>query len=470
MDGGKLSSSIVVAFLVVAAIPAYAQGAEFGFTGQEQSYVVPPGVTSVSVDARGAAGDGLSGGSGAQVQASVEVVPGQVLFIEVGGVGVCNGAGRAGQSAASSDYGGGGAADIRTVSVADAGGSLCGSQSNASLGARLIVAGGGGGSSGASFNPGGDAGAPGGGAGGGAGTATAGGVGGAPGGTDGTLGFGGVGTSCCPFYSGGGGGGGFYGGGSGGYSNDPAAVGGGGGGSSLVPAGGSLGLADGPAAITITPERSLGLATTGDGSGFVTSEPAGIDCQTGSSAHRHCEKTVQEGSTITLTAVADAGSSFAAWSGGGCSGSPATCTVTMDSARSVEAQFTKDPPPPSEPDPPPPSDEPPVITGMKVVPNSFVADPRPMQPRQPGAAIELSLSEPASVLFRVRRDPIRKSSKPGSGARVLIRSLPEGASSVPFGSTFRKRLKPGRYQVIARATDSAGQRSERARAKFRVTG
>jgi hypothetical protein len=135
--------------------------------------------------------------------------------------------------------------------------------------------------------------------------------------------------------------------------------------------------------------------------------------------------------------------------------------VTVDSAKSVDAEFRKDPPPPS--------DEPPVITGMKVVPNPFVADPTPMQPRRLGAKIELSLSEQASVRFRVRRDPIRTSSKPGSGARAFTRSLPEGSSAVLFTGTFRKTLKPGRYQVIARAKDSIGQRSEKARAKFRLT-
>jgi len=93
-----------------------------------------------------------------------------------------------------------------------------------------------------------------------------------------------------------------------------------------------------------------------------------------------------------------------------------------------------------------------------------------MTKRRRGAQIDLSLSEAASVRFNVRRDPIRRSNGSGSGARVFTRDSPQGASSIPFSATFRKRLKPGRYQVIAVATDSAGQRSEKARAKFRVTG
>src|SRR4051794_16210577 len=69
--------------------------AVFTSTGAEQSYVVPAGVTSVSVAAAGAAGGGgcggAAGGRGAQVAADFAVSPGSVLFVEVGAVGT-NGA------------------------------------------------------------------------------------------------------------------------------------------------------------------------------------------------------------------------------------------------------------------------------------------------------------------------------------------------------------------------------------------
>jgi hypothetical protein len=40
---------------------------------------------------------------------------------------------------------------------------------------------------------------------------------------------------------------------------------------------------------------------------------------------------------------------------------------------------------------------------------------------------------------------------------------------VPFTGTLgRRTFKPGRYQVIARARDSAKQPSERVRAKFKI--
>ena len=239
----------------------------FASTGAEQSFVVPAGVSSVHVVARGAPGGrGASldsspspGGRGAAVSGDLSVTAAEVLYVEVGGaptfdadacypglggvpcVGGFNGGG-------SSHFGGGGggASDVRTVTGSDAG----------TLASRVLVAGGGGGggefclSSGlAGGGAGGNAGAKGGdgpncgvagGTGGGAGTANAGGAGGSPFGHAGGLGVGGAGG----LDTGGGGGGGLYGGGGGGditfgdTSESTGGAGGGGGGSSLLPAGG----------------------------------------------------------------------------------------------------------------------------------------------------------------------------------------------------------------------------------------
>ena len=79
--------------------------------------------------------------------------------------------------------------------------------------------------------------------------------------------------------------------------------------------------------------RTLSVTRTGDGSGSVTSSPSGIECGSTCSADFPYE------SSVTLTASPGAYSSFTGWSGGGCSGT-APCTVTMDQARNVEAQFT----------------------------------------------------------------------------------------------------------------------------------
>jgi uncharacterized repeat protein (TIGR01451 family) len=73
-----------------------------------------------------------------------------------------------------------------------------------------------------------------------------------------------------------------------------------------------------------------------NGTGRVTSQPAGIDCAT--ACQTEAASYVQ-GTLVTLQAVADAGSAFVGWTGD-CSGSATTCTVTMSQARAVVARFT----------------------------------------------------------------------------------------------------------------------------------
>ena len=82
------------------------------------------------------------------------------------------------------------------------------------------------------------------------------------------------------------------------------------------------------------PTFLLTVNRTGTGSGTVTSSPAGIDC--GST----CSASFYYNSTIKLSAAQAAGSTFTGWSGGGCSGT-GTCTVTMNSDKTVTANFTQ---------------------------------------------------------------------------------------------------------------------------------
>jgi hypothetical protein len=77
--------------------------------------------------------------------------------------------------------------------------------------------------------------------------------------------------------------------------------------------------------------RTLTVTKAGSGSGTVTSSPAGIDC--GST----CSADFTSGQVVTLTATADAGSTFTGW-GGDCTGS-GPCVVTMDQDRAVTATF-----------------------------------------------------------------------------------------------------------------------------------
>jgi putative Ig domain-containing protein len=240
----------------------------YSYTGTEQTFVVPAGVTSVNVVAIGAAGGngatpvgggtGGTGGAGEIVSAAVAVQPGTTLYVEVGGAGG-NGTtstggsggfdgGAAGADSHTGGGGGGGASDVRQLSNL-AGGTLAsrlviaaGGGGGGGGGDCIAGVGGGGGDSAASAGVGGNCvgvevggtgGANGtgvGGGGGGTGGASGGGGGSAGGnGTAGALGAGGAPAT----VGAGGGGGGLYGGGGGGgaaVSGVPHWGGGGGGG------------------------------------------------------------------------------------------------------------------------------------------------------------------------------------------------------------------------------------------------
>jgi uncharacterized repeat protein (TIGR01451 family) len=85
-------------------------------------------------------------------------------------------------------------------------------------------------------------------------------------------------------------------------------------------------------------DHSLTVTKAGTGSGMVTSSPAGIDCGA------TCSASFASGTTVTLTATPDAGSTFTGWSGA-CTGT-GPCTVTMDQDRAVTATFDSGPPDP----------------------------------------------------------------------------------------------------------------------------
>jgi PKD repeat protein len=84
--------------------------------------------------------------------------------------------------------------------------------------------------------------------------------------------------------------------------------------------------------ITVYP--TLVVSKTGDGTGTVTSNPAGINCGS------NCSGNFAYQTTVTLMAAPAPGSTFVGWSGGGCSGTD-SCTVTVDMARTVAAHFEK---------------------------------------------------------------------------------------------------------------------------------
>ncbi len=203
-----------------------------GANGSAQRFVVPAGVTAVSIEAWGTQGgnvDGAVGGPGGYSAGTVAVVPGEVLEVRVGGqpsaaTGGYNGGGGAGLASGSyAGAAGGGATDVRQggdgltrrIVVAGGGGGSAYSSGMGSLGDgyndwSVALGGDGGGSSGAisvscTDSPWQNCGGGGGATGGNVGTTTT-----SPCGQDGVLGSGGAGCGA-------GGGGGYYGGGGGGF-------------------------------------------------------------------------------------------------------------------------------------------------------------------------------------------------------------------------------------------------------------
>ncbi len=85
-------------------------------------------------------------------------------------------------------------------------------------------------------------------------------------------------------------------------------------------------------------QRALTVSRSGSGSGSVASSPGGISCGT------TCSTSVASGTTVSLTASPVSGSTFAGWSGGGCTGT-AGCTTTVTADTSVTATFQPAAPP-----------------------------------------------------------------------------------------------------------------------------
>ena len=242
---GRTAALLPVVTSIVAPTPVQAQSASgsqtFNYTGAQQTFSVPLGVSSVVITAQGAeAGPGGTNNGGAglggSVTATLAVTGGSTLNVFVGGQGVAgtfigsgaggfNGGGAGGGGSLAG--GGGGASDVRRGGVALTDRIIVAGGGGGAGGAAIaIVGGGGGGLSGQTGSISGSA------TGGGGGTQATGGAGGTgfANGSAGVLGIGGAGAPG-GIGAGGGGGGGYFGGGGGGAG---AAGGGGGGGSSFT--------------------------------------------------------------------------------------------------------------------------------------------------------------------------------------------------------------------------------------------
>lgn len=85
------------------------------------------------------------------------------------------------------------------------------------------------------------------------------------------------------------------------------------------------------------PSHTVIVNKLGDGSGMVTSDPAGINCGA------NCATSFAHGAAVTLSAVPDSGSIFAGWAGA-CNGASPTCAFITDGDRQVTATFVAEQP------------------------------------------------------------------------------------------------------------------------------
>jgi hypothetical protein len=288
-----LVSILAIFFLFISEIANSQISQSFNSTGANQTFTVPAGVTSITVNIWGAGGGGSqnnsgSGGSGAYVKGTLAVTPGQTIILVVGGGGV--------NTAAAGGFGGGGNAGGAGTGASGGGYSGIFTNAGVSQANALAIAGGGGGGGyygsstygGAGGATTGSAGGNGnnGSTGGGGGSLSAGGIGGTSvannninGGSGSAL-TGGTGANST--YDGGGGGGGYYGGG-GGFatrSNTYYSSGGGGGSSylgSMTATVNIVGVFDNTGAAAQAPGSGVTGYIAGVGNGGSTTNTAGGD-------------------------------------------------------------------------------------------------------------------------------------------------------------------------------------------------
>jgi hypothetical protein len=79
------------------------------------------------------------------------------------------------------------------------------------------------------------------------------------------------------------------------------------------------------ASFSLLESFTLSVSKTGNGTGSVTNVPTGTS--------------FPSGTTVVVTAVPATNSTFTGWSGS-CSGSASSCTLTLNSNKSVTAEFT----------------------------------------------------------------------------------------------------------------------------------
>ncbi|HUQ80439.1 MAG TPA: hypothetical protein VM076_04855 [Gemmatimonadaceae bacterium] len=84
------------------------------------------------------------------------------------------------------------------------------------------------------------------------------------------------------------------------------------------------------------------IMVSGTGSGTVKSATGAVDCTLTANARAgSCDVPFAPGAAVTLTATAAPGWQFGGWGGESCSGTAATCQLTMSQPRSISVTFTQ---------------------------------------------------------------------------------------------------------------------------------
>jgi PKD domain len=146
----------------------------------------------------------------------------------------------------------------------------------------------------------------------------------------------------------------------------------------------------------------------------------------------------------------------------------ATVTVTDPTGLSASATVTVpvQAPPAGPGGGGPPVDPAPVLSGLRLAPSRFRPARRSRAARRRGGTqIRFALSEAARVELKVQR---RRHGRWVRAGRFALKGA-AGANRRRWSGRLRRRpLPPGRYRLVARARDNAGQRSAPARARFRI--
>ncbi|HWI72902.1 MAG TPA: hypothetical protein VNT55_13190, partial [Baekduia sp.] len=178
--------------------------------------------------------------------------------------------------------------------------------------------------------------------------------------------------------------------------------------------------------------RTLTVVRAGSGGGTVSG--AGIACGS------DCAEVVGDGSKVVLTATPEAGSEFLGFSGGGCAGSAATCTMVLGADATVTATFAVRPP--AAPAGPSGSVAPSVLGALPTTPAGVAGSGSPQ-----------GTTAPPSNAFTLTRTRVKKAARsialtlrlPGPGTlKVTASRYPSKTVKVLKAGTTTITLKPSR--------------------------